>query len=206
MAIATYPPPVHPPLTPVRSRRQGRRPPVRNAGATREGARALNGGHSLTQRFKPLSLRNTIRNIFEKRSQNEDASPLSEKDGPFFDKSDLARAQTTRTSWIPPAPIQPPEPAKIEWSSHGFSFPLPTEPPIQDNRISRMTATTAGIVAKKLPPSFSTSHVVQVSGVRGRAYAENAEVSYRVVVEWSLLNPPIQESPRDSFEDTKRPK
>ncbi|KZS96224.1 hypothetical protein SISNIDRAFT_536438 [Sistotremastrum niveocremeum HHB9708] len=52
------------------------------------------------------------------------------------------------------------------WQEHSFSFPLPTTSD------------------KQMPPSFSSSSLVTGHGIRARAYAENAEVSFKVVATW----------------------
>jgi hypothetical protein len=195
MAIATYPPVNNLTLNPVRNRRHGKRRPGK------ETADGLSRELTFSSRIKSLSVRNAFKSMFERKSQNEDAGPFPGQN--TQDQPGLARAQTTRTSsWVQPNHIQVLERSQEEWISHGFSFPLPTEPSTSDPRES----TNTNLTRKKLPPSFSTSHVVQISGVRGRAYAENAEVSYRIIVEWSPLDHSQEPIRRDSFDESKKPK
>lgn len=96
-----------------------------------------------------------------------------------------------------------PESNKEEWTSHNFSFPLPAELTGKPFRDSQVTSATE-MPKKKLPPSFSTSHIVHISGIRGRAYAENAEVSYRIIVEWSPLHRVQEVLVRDSSDEVRR--
>jgi len=190
MAIATYPPSSNIGTNPDRNRKFGRMQSKGDAtGAIR---RELTFGG----RIKSLSLRNPFKSMFERRNQNEGEEPFTGQNAQF--QAEVTRVQSSLTSWERPTSIQVSEAYPQEWISHGFSFPLPTEPLNNESRKSSTTSMTQ----KRLPPSFSTSHLVEISGIRGRAYAENAEVSYRIIVEWNPLDH-MQEPNRDSINENR---
>src|ERR1700761_9711984 len=149
MAIATYPNP-----DPIPSPRHK---PVRRPQRARTRVDSLRNTLRL-----PLGLSITKR-FFNRKPKSKDGNTISEN---LHQKVDLINGREARksTSNIPdkliPFPLSSTSssPSEAAWQSYNFSFPLPSHE------------------SQKMPPSFSCSNIVDVAGIRGRAYAENAEV------------------------------